>query len=188
MKYSLILLFASQLGFAQEAVTYKIDPTHASIVFKVNHLGFANVYGVFGAVDGKMVVNDAKPEASSFEVTVKADSLDTKNAKRDEHLKGADFFNVKQFPTITLKSKSVKKVGEGKFEVKADLNLRGVTKPVSFVWNHFKTGEDPWKNTRTGGETEFKIKRTDHKMTYMSKPGEIGDEVTMIVSLEGVKQ
>lgn len=187
MRFSLLLLLVSQLAWAQES-TFKIDPTHASVVFKVDHLGFSNVFGMFGDVDGKMVINEAQPEKSSFEVVVKTASLDTKNKKRDDHLKGADFFNVKQHPTITMKSKSVKKIADKKYDVTADLTMNGVTKPVKFVWNHWKTGEDPWKNIRTGGDTEFKVKRTDHKMTYMSKAGEIGDEVTLMVSLEGVKQ
>ncbi|MGE4132207.1 MAG: YceI family protein [Bdellovibrionales bacterium] len=184
----LMSLGANVSAAPDETVKFKLDDTHAAIVFKVNHLGFSNVYGMFGSSEGHIVWNEAKPEKSSFEITTKADSITTLNEKRDKHLKGPDFFNTKQFPKIALKSKSIKRVGESKYQVEAALTMKGVTKPVSFEFTQYNTGKDPWGNTRTGGEAIFKIKRTDFGMTYMSKPGEIGDEVEMMVSIEGVKQ
>jgi polyisoprenoid-binding protein YceI len=185
---ALVILFGGPALLAAETTKYKLDETHAAIVFKVNHLGFSNVYGMFRTADGNINWNPDQPDKSSFEITVKANSLDSMNAKRDEHLKGPDFFNVKQFPNIILKSKSIKRIGDRQFEVVADLTLRGTTKTLPpFVFNQMNTGKDPWGKFRTGGETIFKIKRTDFGMTYMSKPGEIGDEVEMIVSIEGIK-
>ncbi len=169
-------------------VNYKLDDTHASIVFKASHLGFSNVYGMFRKAEGKWTWDAEKPENSNFEIKVKADSLDTMNAKRDEHLKNNDFFNVKQFPDIVLKSKSIKKAGKDKFNITADLTMHGVTKPITFTFNHMKTGKDPWGNDRSGGEGVLKVKRTDFGMTYMAKPGEISDEIEVIVSIEGVKE
>ncbi len=186
LKVLLILALLSPAAWAAP-VNYKLDETHASIVFKANHLGFSNVYGMFGAAAGTITWDAAKPEASTFEIKVKTDSLNTLNAKRDEHLKNNDFFNVKQYPEIVLKSKSVKKAGKDKYDVKADLTMHGVTKTISFVFHHMKTGKDPWGNDRTGGETTFKVKRTDFGMTYMAKPGEISDEIEITVSIEGVK-
>lgn len=169
-------------------VNYKLDDGHASIVFKANHLGFSNVYGMFGKSEGKWTWDDAKPESSNFEIKVKVDSINTMNAKRDEHLKNNDFFNAKQFPDLVLKSKSVKKAGKDKYNITADLTMHGVTKPVTFMFNHMKTGKDPWGNERTGGEGVLKVKRTDFGMTYMAKPGEISDEIEVIVSIEGTKE
>lgn len=170
------------------AQTFKVDDTHASIVFKVSHMGFANVFGMFGASDGKIVWDSTNPSKSSMEITVKADSLNTMNKKRDEHLKGPDFFNVKQFPTITLKSKSIKKIEGNKYEVTADLTMRGVTKPITFTFVQGTMGNDPFGNFKTGGDATLMVKRSDFGMNYMSKPGEIGDNVEMMISMEGIKK
>ena len=183
--FAIILALAGNFAFA-EAVTYKIDPGHTSIVFKADHMGFSNVYGIIGGAEGTIVHDEAKPENTKIDVTVKLDTLTTLEPKRDAHLKNPDFFDVKQFPTANLKSTSVKKKGKA-FEVKGDLTLHGVTKPVSFTFTQMKTGKDPWGNTRTGGEAKFKIKRSDFGMTFMSKPGEVGNEIELIVNVEGTK-
>jgi polyisoprenoid-binding protein YceI len=188
MSVSVFFLSSSAFG-ASETIKYKVDETHASIVFKVSHLGFSNVYGMFRTAEGMITWNADQADKSSFEVTVKADSVDSMNAKRDEHLKGPDFFNVKQFSKIVLKSRSIKRISDKKYEVVADLTLRGVTKTLPpFVFNQMNTGKDPWGKERTGGEFNFKINRTDFGMNYMSKPGEIGNEVEMTISVEGIKQ
>ena len=183
-KWFILLSFLAVSAHAQTE-NWKIDETHASVVFKANHLGFSNTYGMFRDVSGNVKWDAAKPENSSFDITIKADSLDTMNKKRDDHLKNADFFNVKQYPNITLKSKSVKKTGANTYDVTADLSMHGVTKPLKFVLTHMKTGEDPWKNMRTGGETKFTVKRSDFNMKYMLEG--ISDEIEVIVSLEALK-
>lgn len=186
MRVIALLAFAFGVNaYAQDV--YTIDPTHTSIVFKVNHMGFSNVYGTFSGAEGKMTIDEKAPEKSSFDITVKADSVSTNNQKRDDHLKSPDFFNAKQFPTITLKSKTVKKSGD-KYDVTGDLTLRGVTKPVTFTFNRMKTGKDPWGNQRTGGEAVLKVKRTDFGVNFLSKPGEVGEEVELIVNVEGTKK
>ena len=135
----------------------------------------------------KEVRQDSRSECSfKTSASAKLDTIGTGDKKRDDHLKGPDFFNVKQFPTITLKSKSVKKAGD-KFDVSADLTMHGVTKPVSFTFRPMKTGKDPWNNIRSGGETVLNIKRTDFGMNYMAKPGEVGDDIEIIVNIEGTK-
>jgi polyisoprenoid-binding protein YceI len=179
-------LLAFSFSAGAQTTNYKVDPDHTSIVFKVDHMGFSTVYGMIGGADGKIVVDEKSPEKSSFEISAKLDSINTMAVKRDQHLKGPDFFNVKQFPTIVLKSKSVKKNGD-KYDVTADLTLHGVTKPVSFVFTPRKTGKDPMGNIRTGGETVLKIKRTDYGMNFMSKPGEVGNDIEVMVSVEGTK-
>ncbi len=179
-------LFFLSFAASAQTTTYKVDPSHTSLVFRVNHLGFSNTYGLVGGADGKIVIDEKSPEKSTFEITAKLDTINTMDKKRDEHLRGPDFFNVKQFPTVTLKSKTVKKAGN-RFDITADLTLRGVTKPISFTFDQMKTGKDPWNNFRTGGQTVLNIKRTDCGMNYMSKPGEIGDDIEIMVSIEGTK-
>jgi len=181
-----VLLMFSLSAWAQVS-HYKVDPSHTSAVFKVSHMDFSNVFGLIGGADGKFTIDEKTPEKSSFDVSLKVDTLTTLDKKRDEHLKGPDFFNVKQFPLITLKSKSVKKNGDN-FDVTADLTLHGVTKPVNFTFRQMKTGKDPWNNVRTGGETTLKLRRSDYKMTFMTKPGEVGDEVELMIGIEGLKQ
>lgn len=190
MKRLLIALFFAQVAWADggEVLNFKIDPTHASIVFKVDHLGYSPVYGMFGAVDGKFSINEKKIEDSTFEVNVKADSVNTGDKKRDDHLRGPDFFNTKEFPAISMVSKSIKKKGADKLEVTADLSMHGVTKPITFTLKRNKVGKDPWGNTRAGFETSFKVKRTVYGMSFMSKPGEVGDEIEMMIGIEGTKQ
>jgi polyisoprenoid-binding protein YceI len=133
-----------------------------------------------------LVLTLAKPEKSSLEFTLKMDQITTNEKKRDDHIKSPDFFNVKQFPTASFKSKSIKKSGEKAYEVTGDLTMHGVTKPVSFTFNRLGTGKDPWGNTRTGGDAMLKIKRSDFGMTFMND-GKLGDEVDLMISTEGTK-
>lgn len=195
MRMLAMLLMFSPLVWAQSkaapvatAQTFKIDPDHTSIVFKINHLGFANVFGMISGTEGQFVIDDAKPANSSFEVTAKPETINTMVKKRDEHLKSPDFFNVKQHPLIKVKSTSVKSAGKNKYSVTADVTLNGVTKPVKFVFNRYRTGKDPWGKTRTGGEAVLKLKRSDYKMTFMTGPDQVGDEVDLFINVEGVLQ
>lgn len=165
---------------------YDIDAVHTFVLFKVNHLGFSNSYGRFREVSGQILIDEDKAENSSVNVTIKAASLNTDDAKRDEHLRGADFFNVKQFPEVKFTSKSVKKAAGNLYKIEGELELMGIKKNVSFDFKRQRTGKDPWGSTRTGGDFSFKIKRSDFKMEYM-KEG-IGDEIEIIASVEGIKK
>jgi len=186
MRYLALVLFVLNFGAQAQTTTYKVDPAHTSIVFKVDHMGFSQVYGMIGGADGKFVVDEKSPDKSSFEVTAKVDTIYTGDKKRDDHLRNADFFDAKVHPTLSLKSKTVKKAGD-KFDITADLTMHGVTKPVSFTFKQMKTGKDPWGNVRTGGVAVLNIKRTDFGMKFMSKPGEVGDEIEVQISIEGTK-
>ncbi len=181
---ALMLLMGSTTALAAD--TYKIDSAHTYVVFKVNHLGMANNYGRFNDISGKIVFDDKDPSKSSIDIEIQAASIDTANQKRDDHLRGPDFFNAKQFPVIAFKSKSVKKTGTNTFDITGDLTMHGVTKPLSFVFTKTGEGKDPWGNNRAGGEATFTIKRSDFGMTYSIGPS--GDEVMLLVSVEALKQ
>lgn len=182
-------LFLSNAWAQKEEVhTYKIDAAHTSVVFKINHLGFSNVWGQIPGATGTFTINEAKPEKSTLEVSLDADKVNTHEPKRDKHLKSPDFFNSKQFPKIIFKSKSVKKLDANKYEISGELTMHGATKPLTIVFQRARTGQDPWGNTRTGGETSFKIKRSDFGMNFMIGENQVGDEVEMFVSLEGIRQ
>lgn len=174
------------VGTAQAADVYNIDPDHTVVLFKANHLGFSNTYGQFNKVEGTFTVDETKPEKSKIELTIDTASVDSNSQKRDEHLRGPDFFNAKQNPKITFKSSKVKKVSDSSWEVEGKLALNGVTKTITIPFERFKTGEDPWKNVRTGGEAKFMIKRSDYKMNYMIP--QISDEIELVVALEGIKK
>jgi len=173
-------------GASTEAADFAIDPVHSMVVFKVNHLGVSNVYGRFNDISGGFSFDPASPTSASFDVTVKAESFDTHAEKRDQHVKGPDFLDAKQFPVIHLKSKSVKKTGEKSYQVMADLELRGVTKPVTVDVEQIGTGTDPRGTSRAGFEAKFVINRMDYGVSFM--PDGLGKEVTLIVSIEGTQK
>jgi polyisoprenoid-binding protein YceI len=172
--------------FAQAQDVYKIDPDHSTFMFKVNHLGFSNTYGIFRIFSGSFTIDEANVSNSKVEIEIKTDSVDTNAPKRDEHLRKPDFFNAKQNPKITFKSTSIKKVKENVYEVKGDFNMNGVTKPLMFTLNRNKTGKDPWGNDRTGADAKFTIKRSDYNMKFML--GGVGDDVEITTSFEGIKE
>jgi polyisoprenoid-binding protein YceI len=178
-------LAVSLFAVSLHAQTFKIDPVHSAVIFSNHHMNAGYVYGRFNDVSGSFVlgVDEAK---FSVDATIKVDSLDTNNAKRDGHLKGPDFFNSAQFPTITFKST---KVSAGKekdtYEVVGDLSLHGVSKPITVIVR--KTGIGGMgKEVRGGIEAAFTIKRTDYGMTNMIGPS--GDEVRLTIALEGIKE
>jgi polyisoprenoid-binding protein YceI len=181
----IVWLVAASLGtgtLALAADAFQVDSVHSSVIFRVKHMNVSYAYGRFNDVSGKFLLDETDPSKSVFDLTIKSESVDTASTKRDSHLKGADFFNAKQFPTIAFKSNSVTKSGSG-YDVTGDLTLHGVTKPVTFRLASTGTGKSPVGGTVAGVEASTVIKRSDFGMTYMVGP--IGDEVTVTVALEG---
>src|SRR6185312_4699589 len=120
MRFSTVALLLLAICGVTHADDYKVDPAHTSVVFKINHLGFSSLYGHMTVAEGKFTLDEAKPEKSSVELTLNADTVNTFVQKRDDHLKSPDFFNSKQFPTINFKSTAVKKTGK-KYVIAGDL-------------------------------------------------------------------
>jgi polyisoprenoid-binding protein YceI len=110
------------------AITYDIDPGHSSFNFKIRHLTVSNVTGTFGKVRGTAEIDDRDIVALKVEVTLDASSIDTGHAKRDEHLRSADFFDVAKYPTLTFVSKKISRIDANKILVMGDLTIRGVPK------------------------------------------------------------
>ena len=169
-----------------EEVVYAIDPVHSVVLLKVDHLGLADAYGRFNEMFGEVRYNEADPEKSSMNFEVKADSIDTANEDRDKHLRGPDFFNAAEFPALTFKSTKVEKKGEKEFAVTGDFTVRGTTKPVTFDFELGGTGKGMQGEDRFGGCADFTVKRSDFGIDYL--PQALGDDVEVIVSLEGIKQ
>lgn len=168
------------------ADNFEIDKTHSSVGFRVKHLNVSYLYGRFKEIRGKIVWDKDNPENSSIEARVRASTVDTGDRKRDQHLKGPDFFNTKEFRVLSFKSKSIKKLDDDMYEVTGDLECHGVTKEITIKLE--KTGEanTPRMGYRIGFETTFTIDRGDFGMNYM--PGGIGDEVRITISLEAVRK
>jgi len=175
-----------QIGEVRAADTLKVDPVHSFVTFRVQHLGVSHVWGRFNNPGGTIVIDDADPSKSTFAIEVKTASVDTGNEKRDGHLKSADFFNARQFPTISFKSTSVKSSGDNKFEVTGDLTLHGVTRPLTVTIERVGAGDKGGQfGYRAGFDASFAIKRSDFGMTNMVGP--VGDDVNLWVSLEATK-
>ena len=179
----LLVIFSS---LASAAETYKLDPAHTSIVFRVKHLGVAYVYGRFNGPSGTFVFDETSPSKSAIEMQAETNNVDTAVEKRDTHLKSPDFFNTGEYPTVSFKSKSVKKLNEVVYEVSGDLTLLGRTRPITVEVNATGAAKDPWGDFRRGFETSFSINRSDFGMTFMM--GGVSDEVNLIVSVEGIRQ
>ena len=172
----------SALVFAAES--YKADPGHSSMVFRVKHMGTTYFWGRFNAISGSYKL-DKNPTQCQFAFDVKTESVDTGIAKRDTHLKSPDFFNAVQFPTISFKSRSVASAGEGAYDVTGDLTLHGVTKPVAVKIT--QTGSGSMRGRAINGiEGVFTIKRSDFGMKGMVGP--VGDDVWVSVCIEGGQQ
>lgn len=179
----------STLGFgvsAPAAETYTVDPVHSWVVYRVKHMDVANSYGLFKDVSGSFTIDETAPEKCALAFSVKVDSIDSANPKRDEHLKGPDFFNAKQFPTISFKSTKVVKLPGGGYEVLGVLTLHGVEKPAAIKIGSIPQVKGPRGGYVAGIDTELKIKRSDFSMGD-SVPG-IGDEVTLMIGIEGTRK
>lgn len=187
------LFFVTQRAEALEpaplAVTapamYEIDGVHSAVIFRIKHLGVSYSYGRFNQITGSFTYDEAKPEASSIQVEIPTDSIDTGHEGRDQHLKSPDFFNAAEFPTITFKSKEVKKAKDGKLAVTGDLSLHGVTKAVTAEVEFVGAGDRGQMGNKAGFEATFTIKREDFGMSKMVGETGIGNEVRVTVSLEG---
>jgi polyisoprenoid-binding protein YceI len=183
---SLVAASLAVPGLAR-AADYAIDPTHTHVLFMVDHLGFAKMVGLFTDVSGTIGFDPGKVDASSLKITIKTDSIQTQYAQRDKDLKGADWFNVTEFPEMIFVGKSYQKKDDKTGTVTGDLTLHGVTRPVTLDVTLNKLGENPLaKKEEAGFSATATLKRSDFGMkTFL---GPIGDEVKLILEVEAYKQ
>jgi len=188
-----IPVFAAVLGIglAYAADTYQIDPVHTHIGFAVRHLVINNVKGEFTDYSGTIVYDESDITNSSVEVTIKAASINTGNAKRDADLRSPNFFDVEKYPLITFKSKRVEKKGDG-YRLVGDLTMHGVTREVAMPFKILGKIKDPWGNTRIGAEASLTLDRRDYGLKYAKKIDAggliVGNEVKIELNVEAVKQ
>jgi polyisoprenoid-binding protein YceI len=164
--------------------TYKIDPVHSEVSFRIRHL-VSKVPGRFTRFQGTVLLDEANLSKSRVDVSIEAASISTDVDARDKHLKTADFFDVEKFPTLTFKSTSVKEVAKGKVEVTGDFTLHGVTKSIVLPVSLMGSMKGQGGEIRGGFEAVLKLNRNDYGIkTY---PGMLGDEVDIALNIEAAK-
>jgi len=173
--------------------TWQIDPNHSAAQFAVRHLAISTVRGAFTKVNGTIQFDDKDISKSSVEVTIDADSVDTRVPNRDKDLRSDHFFDVQKYPTITFKSTKVEQVEPGKLKVTGDLTIHGVTKAVVLdVEGPTAAVKDPWGNQRAAANASTKINRQDYGVKWnatMDGGGlVVGDDVAITIDLEMVQK
>lgn len=189
-KYVLALSVAgmSLVAFAPAPGTWTIDKSHAKLGFTISHLTVSDVEGSFRITDAKIVSTKDDFSDAVVELTADVNSVNTENEKRDEHLKGADFFDAAKYPTLTFKSISFKKVSGNTYKVTGDLTMHGITKRVN-LQAVAKTGVHPMnKKDIAGFKVTGKIKRTDFGIAPSTPNAMLGEEVELNANAEFGKE
>jgi polyisoprenoid-binding protein YceI len=150
-----------------EVQEWRIDSGHSAANFSVRHMMVSNVRGQLGRVSGTMKFDPASPASAVVEATIDVSGIDTRNEKRDAHLKSPDFFDTAQFPSMTFKSTKVESAGAGKLRVLGDLTIRNVTKPVTLmVDGPTEPIKDQRGGSRVGASATTRISRKDFGITW----------------------
>ncbi len=173
--------------------SYEIDPAHSAATFSVKHMMVSTVRGEFGRLTGTVTLDGNDWKTAKVEASVDATTINTREPKRDAHLKSADFFDVAKYPTLTFKSTKVEAGGAG-YKLHGDLTIHGVTRPVVF---DVQTPSKEWKGLAgkmiVGTSATAKINRKDFGLTW-NRPLEaaggmlVGDDVTIQLDLELVRK
>jgi polyisoprenoid-binding protein YceI len=187
---TMVAILMVALTYAQTA-NWGFDQSHSNVRFSVSHMVISEVEGNFTDFEGTVTSNKADFSDASIVFSIIVGSIDTDDEKRDEHLRGGDFFNVEKFPTIKFKSTSMEKVGDNKFKVTGDFTMLSVTKEVTFDVKYGGTIKDPWGNTKAGFKVTGTIDRTDWGLKYNSTMDTggvmIGEDVDIVCNFELIK-
>lgn len=170
------------------ATTYEVDEAHAVVIFKIRHRGVASFYGQFSTIKGTIDFDKLHVERSSMSLVVPIESVYTGNRKRDDHIKGADFFNLRQYPEATFVSTGIEETSDGEYAVTGDFTLQGKTVEVVAQVTNVDSGIVNGSKLM-GLDATFSIKRSDFGMTKYLDPsnpegGSLGDLVELMVSIE----
>lgn len=173
------------------ATTWNFDLSHSSVSFHVRHLMVSKVHGRFQTWSGALTLDDQDVTKSHVEVTIDAASVDTKEEKRDAHLRSADFFDAEHFPQLTFKSTSVRKISDEELEVDGDLSIRGTTKPVTLKVESNGQIKDPWGGTRAGFSAKTSISRKEFGLNWnaLLETGGVvvGDKIEITLEIEAIQ-
>ncbi len=178
-------LLLAGLGVSAQAAEYDIDQGHAFIQFRISHLGYSTVVGRFNKFSGTFNWDKENPGASSIEVTVETNSIDSNWAERDKHLRGPDFLDVEKYPTATFKS--TKYIGDAKGgKMEGTLTLHGVTKPLTLDVEVLGEGPDPWGGYRAGFQATTTLRRADFGISYDLGPA--AETMEFGLYIEGIRK
>jgi len=166
IKRAAVLLLAASLPSAAQVSTWQIDPAHSAAQFSVRHMMISTVRGDFQKMTGTLQLDEKDVTKSTIEVTIDASTVDTREPRRDADLKSANFLDVAIFPTITFKSKSVSKAGDGGLKVTGDLTIHGVTKEVVLDVEGPTPAIKMGNSLRRGASATTKINRKDFGITW----------------------
>ncbi|MDF2154815.1 YceI family protein [Vibrio sp. CAU 1672] len=189
MKKSLLvtgLAAALALPMSAQAADYVIDTkgAHASINFKVSHLGYSFIKGRFNSFSGDFTFDEGNVEASKVNVVVDTTSLDSNHAERDKHIRSGDFIDAGKYSQATFNSTKVVNKGDGKLDVIGNLTLHGVTKPITIEAEFVGAGKDPWGGERAGFLGQTRLELADFDIPVMGT----SSYVDMELHVEGVKK
>lgn len=177
---------------ALQSGNYVLDAQHSTVGFTVRHAMITKVHGQFTEFESVINFDADKPENSTAKATIQANSVNTNNEERDNHLRSKDFFGTDENPTFEFVSTSIELQSEEKATVTGDLTINGITKPVTLDVDIFGSAEDPWGQTRVGFEAATKIDRTDFGIEYNApiKTGGLllGNEISLQIDGSAVKQ
>ena len=173
-------------------MTWNLDTSHSEVTFAVRHMMISTVRGKFNKFSGTIDFNEADPAKSTVDVSIDAASIDTRDEKRDGHLKSGDFFDVEKFPALTFKSTRVEKVSDNSGRVYGDLTIRDVTRPVVLDVEYAGQARSPWGTTSAGFSATTKINRKDFGLTWnvaLETGGVlVGEDISIAIEAELVKQ
>lgn len=182
---SIALPLSAQAADSHTPEKYTIDPTHTYPHFSINHLGFSTLQGRFDSSNGTVTL-DRAARTGTVDISIATASVSTGFAKRDDHLRGPDFFNAAEFPAITFKSTAVRFKGDVPASVEGNLTMSGVTRPVTLTIDAFNCGTNPMnKKDACGAAASAQIKRSDFGIKY-ALPA-VGDDVKLVFEIEAIR-
>lgn len=180
----------NNMEVGQAIKAFDVDPAHSTIEFKVRHLGFSKVTGRFTRFDAHFEFDPGDLESLRAEVTIDASSVDTGDAKRDEHLRSADFFEVDTYPEIRFRSSRVKDIDGRNLTLEGEMTIRDVTRTVELKGQYLGEAADPWGGRRVAFEGKTKIDRKEFGLTWnqMLETGGVlvGNDVEIMIDVQGV--
>jgi polyisoprenoid-binding protein YceI len=147
-------------------MSWAIDSSHTTLEFSVRHLGLSTVKGTFHRLTGELDLDEQTPTNSLGRVEVDVTSIDTRDERRDNHLRSADFFDAENFPTATFVTREVRHQHGDRFEVEGDLTIRGTTRPITLEAELGEAIVDPWGNRRFAVSVRGEFNRTDFGLNW----------------------
>jgi polyisoprenoid-binding protein YceI len=189
---SLVSLFVVGAASSAIAADWELDPSHSHVGFGIKHMMISTLHGTFNKYTGTVTLDDKDPSKVAAHIVIETASVDTGDAKRDEHLKSPDFFDAAQYPKIIFDAVKAEKRGADGLAITGNLTIKSVTKPVVLAVSGItQEVKDPWGGLRKGATATAKINRKDFGLTWNKSLDSggvlVGDDVNIELELELTK-